>query len=233
MRVGLLLAGISFGYKSDRDFRHCFPNISTNLIEPLKKEHEVVTFITTYEHEHIDTMNELFRSEFYGIVPYDGATQLSTRTACLEMVDQHYDKPIDFYIMTRFDVHFNKPLDEFNLDFDKFNIIAREGDGYWQSSSFVGDTFFAWPRSLHEGVKAAFDGLNAFHQTGNYDGFHMHNLYWFVRDAIGDHNVHFMFDNYQLSGHELTNCCTKDYADRLRHKIDINKEILERFPEGV
>lgn len=229
MKIGLLMAGISYGYKSDRDFRHCFPNISKNLIEPLKEFHEVETFISTYEHKYITEMEELYKPVKTRFIPYEGATQLSTRADCLDLVS---NLDIDFYIMTRFDVHFNKPFSQFNLDFNKFNIVSREGNGFWEREKFIGDTFFAWPKFLHAGVLKTFEDLKQVSKTGDWrhEGKHNHNFYLLLSPNIGEDNIHFMFNNYQLSGHELTNCCTKDYADRLRGIIPVNEEILARFP---
>lgn len=229
MKIGLLMAGISYGYKSDRDFRHCFPNIFKNLIEPLQEFHEVNCYITTYDHHLMDGLKDLYKPVSVNIIPYEGATQLSTRSSSIDSVD---NEDLDFYIMTRFDVHFNKPLSQFNLDYNKFNIVSREGNGFWEREKFVGDTFFAWPRSLHSCVKNAFKDLNLHASRGDWrhEGKHNHNFYIFLSPNLGEHNIHFMYDNYQLSGHELTNCCTKDYADRLRNVIPVNEEILTRFP---
>ena len=62
MNVALIFAGISFGHKSDRDFRHCFPNISKNLIEPLKAEHVVKTFLYTYNNEHLEALKTTYNA---------------------------------------------------------------------------------------------------------------------------------------------------------------------------
>lgn len=232
MKIGLLMAGISYGYKSDRDFRHCYPNIFKNLIEPLKQNNDVEVFVLTYEHNHMEELIDLYKPVSCKLVPYEGATQLTTRSECIDLVS---DYELDFYIMTRFDVHFNKQLSEFNLDYEKFNIVAREANGFWEREKFVGDTFFAWPKSLHNGVVKTFQDLKQLSKNGDWrhEGKHNHNFYTSLLPNLGEENIHFMFDNYQLSGHELTNCCTKDYADRLRKTITVNEEILSRFPEGV
>jgi len=229
MKIGLLMAGISFGYKSDRDFRHCFPNISKNLITPLKENHEVEVYVTTYQHEYIKELNELFEPVELKILPYDGNTQLTTRRESFLQADKEH---LDFFIMSRFDLHFNYTLRNFNLDFNKFNIVSREGNGFWEREKFIGDVLFAWPRSLQSGVRKTFDDLLSASKLGDWrhEGKHNHNFYTVLSPNIGQENIHFMFDNYQLSGHEFASICTEDCSRRLRGQYFVNEEVIARFP---
>ena len=221
MNIALIFAGISFGHKSDRDFNHCFPNIDCNLIQPLKEEHSVYNYIVTYENERIDEVTKLLNPKKLVSIPFESSRQNPTRTAAVRLPG---DDDIDFYIMSRFDVHYNKKLSEFNLDWNKFNFVSREGNGYWESQQFVGDTFYAWPKRLHKQV------VDGFNELAKFDPNHMHNFYSILAPIIGQENIHFMCEEHQLSGHLLTSICTRDYTDRLRGKIPINEEILARFP---
>jgi hypothetical protein len=153
-------------------------------------------------------------------IPFDQGRQNTTRAASVGLTD---GEDIDFYIMSRFDVHYNKSLEDFNIDWDKFNFTSREGNGYWERERFVGDTFYAWPRRLHEEVKMGFMELSRF------DPNHMHNFYSVLSSIMKPEDIHFMSNEPQLSGHLLTSICTRDYATRLRNLIPINEEILERF----
>ena len=221
MNIALIFAGISFGHKSDRDFNHCFPNIDCNLIQPLKEEHSVYNYIVTYENERIDEVTKLLNPKKLVSIPFENSRQNPTRTAAVRLPG---DDDIDFYIMSRFDVHYNKKLSEFNLDWNKFNFVSREGNGFWESQQFVGDTFYAWPKRVHNQVLQGFDDL------AKFDPNHMHNFYSILAPIMGQDNIHFMSEEHQLSGHLLTNVCTRDYTDRLRGKIPINEEIIARFP---
>tara|TARA_R110000868_G_C10681490_1_gene747542 strand:+ start:135 stop:800 length:666 start_codon:yes stop_codon:yes gene_type:complete len=221
MNIALIFAGISFGHKSDRDFNHCFPNIDCNLIQPLKEEHSVYNYIVTYENERIDEVTKLLNPKKLVSIPFENSRQNPTRTVAVRLPG---DDDIDFYIMSRFDVHYNKKLSEFNLDWNKFNFSSREGNGFWESQQFVGDTFYAWPKRVHNQVLQGFDDL------AKFDPNHMHNFYSILAPIIGQENIHFMSEEHQLSGHLLTNVCTRDYTDRLRGKIPINEEIIARFP---
>jgi len=221
MKVGLLFAGIAFGHKSDRDFNHCFPNISKNLIEPLKAEHDVAIYGLAYDDPRVDETVALLNPVKFGTLAFEGSRQNSTRKLAVDILE---GEVLDFYIMSRFDVHYTKHLKDFNIDYNKFNFTSPEGNGYWDREKWVGDTFYAWPKRLHEGVKVAYNELM------KHDPNHMHNFYNIVSSIIGTEDIHFMSTEPQLSGHLLTSICTKDYADRLRNKIPIDPEILLRFP---
>lgn len=231
MKIGLLMAGISYGYKSDRDFRHCFPNISKNLIEPLKKFHDVECYIVTYEHEHLDELQSMFEPKIIKMVSYEGATQLSTRAETIQLVND-VEAEIDFYIMCRFDLHFNQSFSDMNLDFNKFNIVSREGNGFWEREKFIGDILFAWPRMLHSQVTKTFEDLKQLTTLGDWrhEGKHNHNFYIALSPNVGEENIHFMFNNYQLSGHEFASICTEDCSRRLRGQYLVNEEVIARFP---
>ena len=220
MKIGLIFAGITFGHKSERDFSHCFPNINRNLIEPLKSTHEVNTYVYTYDNDRMEEVNNFLNPTRVVSIPFEQGRQNTTRAASVGLTD---GEDIDFYIMSRFDVHYNKSLEDFNIDWDKFNFTSREGNGYWERERFVGDTFYAWPRRLHEEVKMGFMELSRF------DPNHMHNFYSILSSIMKPEDIHFMSEEPQLSGHLLTSICTRDYATRLRNLIPINEEILERF----
>jgi hypothetical protein len=222
MNIALIFAGISFGHKSDRDFNHCFSNIDRNLIQPLSESHSVYKYVATYENDRMGEVIKLLNPKRTISLPFEGSKQNPTRAASVALTRD--DDCIDFYIMSRFDVHYNKHLDDFNLDWDKFNFVSREGNGYWESQQFVGDTFYAWPKKLHSQV------VEGFAELSRFDANHMHNFYSILAPIVGQENIHFMSEERQLSGHLLTSICTRDYTDRLRGKIPINEEILARFP---
>ena len=225
MNVALIFVGISFGHKSERDFNHCFPNIDRNIIQPLKKNHSVHNYVVTYDNDRMDEVNKLLNPKKLISIPFEGSHQNTTRTKASTVT---CNDDIDFFFMTRFDIHYNKSLEEFNLDWDKFNITSREGNGFWESQQFVGDTFYAWPKRLHDQVVQGFNVLT--NGEVKYDLNHMHNFYSILAPIMGAENIHFMSEEPQLSGHLLTSLCTRDYCDRLRGKIPINEEILARFP---
>ena len=84
MNIGILLTGISFG--QDRDFRHCFENINRNLIEPLSQDNNVFVYITTYDHEYMNTLRDLYNPVKLEILNIHNTTQLTTRLHSLKLI---------------------------------------------------------------------------------------------------------------------------------------------------
>lgn len=224
MNIGVLVCGISYGIQKDRDFFHCYPNILKNIIEPLRNRgDDVQTYLCTYDNPKMDELEILYGAKKSVVLDFEGSKQLVTRFEGLKLLQE---EDLDFIIMCRFDVHYNMSILDTNIDFDKFNIVSREGNGYWNRERWTGDTFYAFNTKFYDGFYNSFlDLLNL-----NYDRQHMHNLYPYLVNHIGEENVNFMFDNEQLSGHEFNSICTKYYVDMHRNNFKINDEVLERFP---
>ena len=240
MKIGIIFAGISFGYKRDRDFSHCFPNISRNLIEPLQLQHNVSTYVVTYDSDRIDEVIKLLNPKKIATIPYEGNSQNSVRAEAIKLVE---GEDIDFYIMCRFDVHYNKSLEDFNIDWNKFNFTSPEPQEFWESERYVSDTFYAWPGRLHKGVVQGFRVLadvNTFApfkvdpQEGRmnyrYLPEHMHNFFSILTPLIGLPNIHFMSNEPQVAGHLLLSTCHRVNVDYwLPRGNFINQEVIDRF----
>jgi len=54
------------------------------------------------------------------------------------------DSDYDIIINIRFDLLFKKPMNEFNIDYNKFNFIFKEND--WDNSKKVSDLLFIFPQ---------------------------------------------------------------------------------------
>lgn len=224
MNVGILFCGISYGIQKDRDFAHCYPNINKTIIQPLEDNGNIIrNYLCTYDNPKIEELKVLYNTNKCLILPFDGSKQVNTRFEGLKFLQ---DEDLDFIIMGRFDVHYNMSILDTKIDFDKFNIVSKEGNGYWSRQQWTGDTFYAFPKKFFDGFYKSFiDLLNT-----NYDHQHMHNLYPILSNHIGSENINFMFDNEQLSGHEFNSICTKYYVDMHRNNFKINDEVLARFP---
>lgn len=222
MNIGVLFCGISYGIQKDRDFSHCYPNIHKNIIQPLEKDNVIQTYICTYDNPKLEEIKKLYNAKKVLILPFEGSKQVYTRFEGLKFIQE---ENLDFIIMGRFDVHYNMDILQTNIDFNKFNIVSKEGNGYWNRQMWTGDTFYAFHKRFFDGFYNSFNDLI----NTNYDHQHMHNLYPILAKHIGTENINFMFENEQLSGHEFNSICTKYYVDMHRNNFKINEEVLERF----
>ncbi len=77
-----------------------------------------------------------------------------------------------------------------------------------------------------------FEDLKQLTTSGDWrhEGKHNHNFYIVLSPNVGEENIHFMFNNYQLSGHEFASICTEDCSRRLRGQYLVNEEVITRFP---
>jgi hypothetical protein len=232
MKIGVLYAGISKGLLENRDFDHCYPNHLRTFLESIKKEHLVELYFCSYDTPEFHPMVEKYQPKKCLSVSYENSNQLQTRINSLEMI---LDEDLDFVIWLRYDLHFLKKFEEWNLNFKKFNIVSKEGN-HWYYHQYTNDTFFAFPHSMTKNVLEATKSLyemklqNYLHNSHqNYHITHMHNLYGTLINFISESDVHFMFDNHQCSGHEFNSICSNTYVKNWRNSWPIDSEVLERF----
>jgi hypothetical protein len=220
MKIGICLSGISYGYKDDRNFDHCYPSFNEKILKPLKHKHEVEVYYTTYDFINSEEkLSNLINAKRKLIIPYDGSNQNNTRVKCLNLVSED----LDFCILTRFDLHYLNDFDNFNLDFEKINITSKEGNGYWAHHNYVGDTFFAWNTKYNEVI------LKSFEQMSYSNPGHSHNFYTTIRGLVDDEDIHFMSEEEQASGHKFASICQRHFVEANSKNFTIDEEVLKRF----
>jgi hypothetical protein len=143
-RVAVCLIGISYydglaGHK--RNWKLCCDNIKRFFGD------KVTYFLTTYGGASTELLN-FYNPKSSLFLDIESSTQRKTYIKGLQLVD---DSSFDFIISTRFDIIFKKNLEDFNINFKKFNILFRE-KGTWGVArtdglviNFVTDNFFAFP----------------------------------------------------------------------------------------
>ena len=164
-KIAIVFTGISYG--AGRDFNHCFSNIYSQIIEPLKQVSDISIFLCTYENDKINELVELYKPKEYKILKFKGSHQVNTYIQSMESL---LGQDFDFVVATRFDIHFNNKIDSFGIDFSKFNALFPEKDWYnrikwwpvWRNSKYfhiiktpffaqlVSDNFFAFPYKMLE-----------------------------------------------------------------------------------
>lgn len=221
MNIGILLTGISFG--QDRDFRHCFENINRNLIEPLSQDNNVFVYITTYDHEYINTLRDLYNPVKLEILNIHNTTQLTTRLHSLKLIK---DESLDFVFIGRFDVHYFSKITEHSLDYSKFNFVCREGNDWWETRQYTCDTFYGFPMNMYDKVCESFLQL---YDSQPDPSVGTHGLYPYITNNLGESGINFLYDDLQLSGHRFNSICRRNYVDNYRSKFEIVKEVLDRF----
>lgn len=167
MKIGFVFYGIAHGggSKSEKDFRHCWPGLKRDLIDPfIAKGNTAKVFISTYNFKDKD-----IEKQFYDMVKPDAvhfsSFEGSDAFTCKGAVFNAFEhgtfqmEDLDFIILTRLDIHFSKIMANENIDYTKFNFIYPETGGHWWDVlRFTSDNFYAWPRDMTFLVKDAIFG---------------------------------------------------------------------------
>ena len=163
MKIGFVFYGITYGpggrTGSDRDFRHCWPNIVEMLLDPfwdLGFEREI--YFSTYPFT-----DKGIEKEFYDLVKprkvvfseMEGSDPFTTKGNCFGAFEN--DADLDLVCISRSDVHYSRKIaDSITVDcLDKFNFLFPEGDGWWQRAHFTCDNFYLFPFKMTPVVKEA------------------------------------------------------------------------------
>lgn len=198
MKIAILIRGISHG-KGKADFRKCVTNIRENLINPLKVNHEVKTYICTYDHPYIEEMRHLYSPEKIDIIPFEGSNQLSTFVKSLEMLK---DEDVDFIFVTRFDLNYKHKITEVGkLDYDKVNFLYPPHDPLYMHLEFVSDlAIFLSKKHINEMIEATNYLSKNQPRPGLID---MHGIYKSLKLFLSEDQIHFMYDSHLKMGIEL------------------------------
>ncbi len=212
MKVALIFTGISYGH--GRDFNHCFPNIQETLISPLLEKHEVSIFLCTYENEKKKDLIELYHPVAYKTIPFIDSHQVGTYIQSMENIK---NKDFDFVFSTRFDIHFNKRIDQININFKKFNVLFPEKGWYnklkwwpiWRKikylhrvklpyiARYTTDNFFAFPYAmLDEFILVLKEELMYPTRKGLMD---MHGVFNKLRNRVGEERVNIVSQEPEVS----------------------------------
>ena len=163
MQIGVCFYGSLYGVfptrfakgLPEKDFRHCWPNLKKNIVDPfLKLGHQVDIFVSSYriqdpvvEEEFFD----LFKPKATAFSKLAGADPFTSKYATFENISNNTD--LDFIVMCRLDLHFNKQMAHEDIDFNKFNILFWERG--FEHVKFACDNFYMWPHTMTPIVERA------------------------------------------------------------------------------
>jgi hypothetical protein len=215
MKVGVLLAGTVSPILPLREFvvkrnwRNSADNIRKNVIECWEGTVETYLSIDCVEDPTlISSILDYYKPEAVAIQSThdDGSHIKSKQTR--RMVHKYIaglslmlHRDLDFVVTTRPDILFTQSLSSLNIDFSKFNFLFREA-GWWLEDNtikhdtppLVCDNLFAF---RYEYLPKF---IEAIHEMQEKEiEFYMHNAYTYVRDIVGDANIHFITDTQYCS----------------------------------
>ena len=203
MKTALLINGISYGPRG-RDWRRGKENLYDNIIEPLNAD----VYLNTYPNETTQELIDFYRPKKVQLIEFAGSDPRTTIKQGIEMLS---DVDFDLAITTRFDIKWNAPISQYNIDPTKINFLFRE-KGWWDESGYDGykyglsymkytsdiTTFSAFPKKfipvLAETIQEVYRTPHRY--TGDTD---LHPLYSYLLPKIGEENMHIVCDQQELS----------------------------------
>lgn len=198
MKLGIVLTGASYGKKIgnnqfDRDWNLSKDNIKSNLIDCFAND-EVSVYITTYKGPDNLDLIDFYQPKKSLVLDYEGSHQ---RTTYMEGLRNLLNEDLDFIISTRFDIHFNSLVSQYDFDYNKLNFLFRDTEPHWSNTRYVGDCLHGIPKKyLEQFIKAIEDE----HNSG---GWFMHGLYNRMVPVIGEDKIHFLFDGNHNSNSNI------------------------------
>ena len=183
MKIGINLVGLSYHtLNGEHSYESGYENLFKNVIDPLKKEHDVDLYLYTYhstEEENIIKIYNPKKHTFKEISP-----ALETYIKSLEELE---NEDLDFIIVTRFDLDLRVPI---SFNFSKFNFLFKEKE-YWKDYNLTTDTLYAFPKHMLQ------DLISAIHKTyNNPKNFFcpklFHCLHNYLIESINESDFHYI-----------------------------------------
>ncbi len=191
MNIAILLTGVSYGVRS-RDWKETANSIKERVID-CWVGHNVSVYLTTYKHDDTENLLSFYKPKKHLFLDYEGSDQRITYAKSLELLN---NEDIDLVVATRFDINFYKKLNDYIIQYDKFNFLCREGDGWWESDLFTNDNLFIFPNSYREIMIDVIYDLYFKPHRGQTD---LHPLYSRLTPIIGVDNTNFLSNQHELS----------------------------------
>lgn len=230
MKLGFSFFGIIQGAGgrtgSDRDFRHCWPGLKRDLIDPFVAQgHTAKIYFSGYSFEREEDENEFMDMVKPDKVIYSHFANSDPFTAKFAAFNNFIDEDIDAVIFTRSDIHFSRIMANENIDLDKFNFLFRE-QGWWDNHGFTCDNFYVIPRRYFKSVWKSMEKVYAYPRGKPYVD--THSLLPML--LVPPHDIHFISDVHEISDvNSFYTCCRSglpENEDRFKHT---HIDVLERF----
>ena len=200
MKVGINLVGVSYGGNRFSNWIYCLHRIKQRVINCWNDlGHDTKLYHTTYHSE----LDELLLKEYtpykHQFFDYPGSDRRLTHKASYELLR---GEDLDFVVTTRFDIIFNDNITKYNIDYNKLNVIFKEGNNHWETNKFTSDTLFMFPYNMLEDM---IDIMQSHYDNPATSVACLHHTYERMRLKRGDDSVHFMTNDTCLSYNDPSN----------------------------
>jgi hypothetical protein len=193
----------------------------------MKQGHIARIYVSTYPFpdEHIKrkflgttTANRVFYSTFEGSDPF---------TAKIASFNNLMDADVDAIVFTRIDAHWSKKVADYPIEWDKFNFLFPEGEGWWERARFACDNFYIWPKRLTPIVRRAM--METYCYPRGFPLVDTHGILDKLRRYLPGEEFHFISETPEISDvNSWYTCCRSGLPEDGRGG-HIHPEVKERF----
>lgn len=234
MKIGFSFFGIIYGpggrTGSDRDFRHCWPGLKRDLVDPfLDLGHTAKIYFSGYP-----IQDEKIEREFYDLVKpdkvnYSHFANSNPFTAKYAAFNNFIDEDIDVVIFTRSDIHFSKIMADEDIDFFKFNFLFPER-GWWEDYNFTCDNFYVIPKQYFEVTRKAMEMNYKWPRPQYVD---THGLWRCLANYIPEKEFHLISNVHEISDvNSFYTCCRSGLPEGEERMKHVHPSVAERFNYG-
>lgn len=237
MRIGFSFFGILHGpggrTGSDRDFRHCWPNLNNNLVRPfLEQGHDCKIMFSGYT-----IKDPLIERELHSIVKpeninYSHFANSDPFTAKFAAFNNFInDHELDAVVFTRSDIHFKRIMANENIDWEKINFLFPE-KGWWESHKFSCDNFYVIPKKYFRAVRDAMEDTYCYPRGKPYVD--THGLWNKLETYVDPENFHFISNEAEISDvNSFYTCCRNGLPIGEERMVHLHTEVKEKFYQWV
>ena len=228
MKLGFSFFGIIYGpggrTGSDRDFKHCWPDLKKDLIDPfVDLGHTSKIYFSGYR-----IRDNQIEKDFYDLVKpdkvnYSHQPESNPFTTKYAAFNNFMDEDIDAIVFTRSDIHFSKIMAKENIDFTKFNFLFPELD-YWDSNKFTTDNFYVIPKMYFKQTLQAMEDTYAWPRGKPFVD--THGLWEKLANYISEDNFHFISQVHEKSD-------VNSFYTLCRSELPINDERIRKIHPAV
>lgn len=230
MKLGFSFFGIIHGgggrTGSDRDFRHCWPSLKRDLIDPFVSQgHEAKIYFSGYPFSDDQDEKDFYEMVKPDRVNYSHFASSDPFTSKFAAFNNFVDDA-DAIIFTRSDVHFSRIMANENIDFEKFNFLFPEL-GWWESYNFTCDNFYVIPKRYIIATRKAMQETYKWPRPGFVD---THGLYRKLTQYVDKDDIHFISNEHEISDvNSFYTCCRSGLPETEERFNHTHPEVRKRF----
>lgn len=235
MKLGFSFYGIIYGAGgrtgSDRDFRHCWPGLKRDLIDPfIDRGHEAKIYFSGYPIHDSKVEKEFYELVNPDRVVYSHFARSDPFTAKYAAFNNFMNEDIDAVVFTRSDIHFSCIIANEIIDWNKVNFLFPEGDGWWDSYNFTCDNFYIIPKRFFRAVR---DAMEITYKWPRPDYVDTHGLWRNLASIIHIDNMRLISTKPEISDiNSFYTCCRSGLPEGHERMNHLHPEVKERFYNG-